>query len=223
MRLATKHAAAIGSLVAITVMVMIFAAADPESGDSKTAIGLVPSDLPQSSGYVALQTDRYELEIPAGWQAQPPDLLADLMVADIIAEATKGRIRDSKFYGYAEPEPPLGSIVPASIMVHTAESELSQREYEAALSDIMALSEERYGMDVDMLGSRQDELAGRPAITVEYSITYPADLDLPPLRVVETITTAGDTVYSVSYGAEAGAYGEHLQHFERAVRTFTVR
>lgn len=218
-----KYVVITGTLAAVAVAVMIFATADTESEDFRITTGLASDRLSTPAGYKTLQTDKYEFELPADWQAQSSDVLVDLRADDIIIEATGGKMHDNRFYGYAEPGSLSDSIFPTNIMVHTADSELEQHEYEEALFDIMVLSEQYYEIDISQIHSRSDELGGRPAVTMEYVITYPANLDLPSIRAIETITTVGPTMYSVSFGAESSKYDEHLRHFEHAVRTFTIR
>ena len=69
-------------------------AKDPELFDQEPST----SDT-RTTSYEKVQADAYEFEIPAGWQFQPQDVLLDSVVDTIIAEATNGRIHDSRGVG----------------------------------------------------------------------------------------------------------------------------
>ena len=218
-----KRVMVVGALAAVAVTTVVFGIMYAEQADSRS-IARVALDYKTPLGdYEVLHADKYELELPADWQSRPSNVLSDLETDGVIREATGGRVHDNKFYGYAEPESLAGSVFPANIMIHTAKSDLVRDEYEGALLDIMAASETKYGIDVTILDSRWGELGGRPAITMEYTIDDMQDSGLPTIKAVETITVAGTTMYSVSYGSEIDEYYENLHHFDHAVKTFKFR
>ena len=177
----------------------------------------------RTTSYEKVQADAYEFEIPAGWQFQPQDVLLDSVVDTIIAEATNGRIHDSRFYQYAEPESLETDLVPTAIQLLIAKSDLAQDEYEDAMFEINSLAGLAAGMDLRLVDSRQDSLGGRPAVTLEYVLVDVTDSGLPTIKAMETTTAIGSTMYSLSYVAELDEYGASLHHFQNAVKTFKLK
>ncbi len=218
-----KRVMVAGALAAVAVTTVIFGIMYAEQADSRSVARIALDYRTPLGDYEVLHADKYELELPADWQSQSSNVLSDLETDGIIREATGGRVHDNKFYGHAEPESLADGVFPTNIMIHTAESDLAQDEYEGALLDIMAASETHYGIDVRILDSRWGELGGRPAITMEYTIGDTQDSDLPTIKAVETITVTGSTMYSISYGSEIDGYYENLHHFDHAVKTFKFR
>lgn len=209
-----------GALAVAAATAVVFGAMYADTGDSRSATQIALDYRSSPVGSETVYADGYEVELPSDWQIQHSEVLLDLEADGIIREATGDRIYDNRFYEYAEPGSLTDNVFPTNIMIHTAKSDLVQDEYEDALFDIMAASEEHYGIDISLLNSRWGELGGRPAMIIEYAITSMPDSDLPTVRVVETITTADTALYSISYGGELDDYHEHLHHFDHAVKTF---
>lgn len=209
-----------GALAVVAATAVAFGMMYADPGESRSASQIALDYRSQTEDYKVVYADGYEVELPSDWAIQHSEVFLDLDADGIIREATEDRIYDSRFYEYAEPESLAGSVFPTNIMIHTAKSDLVQDEYEDALFEIMAASEEHYGIDISLLSSRWGELGGRPAITIEYAITNMPDTDLPTVRIVETVTTTDVTMYSISYGGEIDNYYEHLHHYDHAVKTF---
>ena len=125
-------------------------------------------------------------------------MLLDNVVGTIITEATNGRIHDNRFCQYAEPKSLETDLVPASIQLLTAKSDLAQGEYEDAMFEINSLAGLATGMDLRLIDSRQDSLDGRPAVTLEYVLVDVTDSDLPTIKAVETTSAIGSTTHSLS-------------------------
>ena len=176
-----------------------------------------------AASYENVQTVSYEFEIPVDWQLQPPDALFGSMVDDIIMAATNGRIYDSVFHDYAEPESLETDLVPTSIQLFAAKSDLTQEEYGNVMFEIASLIGSAAGMDLRLIDSRQDSLGGRQAVTLEYVLVDVTGSGLPTIKVMETTTTIDSTVYSISYIAELDDYDAFLHHYQNAVKTFRFK
>ena len=200
-----KHVAVIGGVVAAIVAATVIGLVGVGTGtDNLPSRNLVqePAKNPElfdqepgtsdtrTTSYEKVQADAYEFEIPAGWQFQPQDALLDSVVDTIITEATNGRIHDNRFYQYAEPESLETDLVPTSIQLLTAKSDLAQGEYEDAMFEINSLAGLAAGMDLRLIDSRQDSLGGRLAVTLEYVLVDVTDSGLPTIKAVETTTAA---------------------------------
>ena len=175
------------------------------------------------ASYEDVQAISYEFEIPADWQLQPSDALSGSMVDAIITEATNGRIYDSAFHDYAEPESLETHLVPTSIQLFTAKSDLTQEEYGNVMFEIASLIGSVAGMDLRLIDSRQDSLGGMSAVTLEYVLVDVTDSGLPTIKMVETTTTIDSMVYSISYMAELDDYDAFLHHYQNAVKTFRFK
>ena len=175
------------------------------------------------ASYENIQAISYEFEIPVDWQLQPSDALSGSMVDAIIMEAANGRIYDSAFHDYAEPESLETHLVPTSIQLFTAKSDLTQEEYGNVMFEIASLIGSVAGMDLRLIDSRQDSLGGMSAVTLEYVLVDVTDSGLPTIKMVETTTTIDSMVYSISYMAELDDYDAFLHHYQNAVKTFRFK
>ena len=177
----------------------------------------------RTTSYEKVQIASCEFEVPAHWQLQPPDALLDSVLDAMIMEAANGRIYDNESYNYAELESLETDLVPVSIQLFTAESDLTREEYRGVMFDITSLIGLAAGLDLRLIDSRQDLLGGMQAITLEYVLVDVAGSGLPTIKAVETTTIIGSTVYSISYVAELDDYDASLPHFQNAVKTFRLK
>ena len=193
-------------------------AKEPETFDQEPGT----SDT-RTTSYEKVQVASCEFEIPARWQFQPSDAFLDSMVYAMITEASNGRVYDHAYYEYAEPKSLETDLVPTTIQLSTATSDLTQDEYEGVMFEIASLIGSAAGMDLRLIDSRQDSLGGRPAVTLEYVLVDVAGSGLPTIKAVETTTAIGSTAYSISYVAELDDYDAFLHHFQNAVKTFKFK
>ena len=232
-----KRAMVIGGIAAVVatvavigiVGVMSYTEPSPRNPAQDTVLESKTFDQALGAGsmkgtlYENVQAAEYEFEIPASWQLQPSDAFVDSVMDAMILEASNGRMYDNMYYEYAEPKSLETAFVPTSIQLSTAKSDLTQDEYEDVMFEIVSLIGLAAGMDLRLIDSRQDTLGDKPAVTLEYVLVDVTDSGLPTIKAVETTTTVGSMMYSVSYVAELNGYDKHLHHFERAVETFRFK
>lgn len=190
-------------------------------------IGAIPGTVditasPDTANYKKIQAGAYEFEIPSDWQHRPREADLDRNFDSIIEDATEQRVYDNQSYEYAKQPSLFGDAHSASIVLHTAQSDLDLNGYGRAVFDVMAAFGHNYGVDIEVVYGGLDMLDGRPAITMEYAIGDPADPDMPVLKGIEAITIDGSSVYSVAYWAEPDDYGRYMHHFRHAVDTFVL-
>ena len=210
-----RRGIAIGVGVAAVAAVLVIVGAMPGAVDLTTPL--------DTTNYKKIQTDTYEFEIPSDWQHQPRETDLDRNFDSIIEDATEHRVYDNQSDEYAKQQSLFGDAYSASIILHTAQSDLELNDYGKAVFDVMAAFEHSYGVNIEVRYSGLDTLGGRPAITMEYVIDDPADPDMPALKGTETITIDSSSVYSVAYWAEPDDYGRYLHHFRHAVDTFALK
>lgn len=205
-----KRAVIIGGVVtAVTVAVTI------------GLISLMPNtEVMPSGSYEKVQGTAYEFEIPTDWQFQPSNTFLDTMINSMILEASNGRIYDSVSYEYSEPESLETNFFPTSIQLSMTKSDLTQNEYYSIIFEIGSMLALLGGMDFRIIDSRQDILGEMPAVTLEYVMVDMTDSGIPTFKMIETTTTTGSMMYSISYSAELDDYDAYLHHFQNAVKTF---
>ena len=120
----------------------------------------------RTTSYEKVQVVSCEFEIPARWQLQPSDAFLDSMVYAMITEASNGRVYDHAYYEYAEPKSLETDLVPTTIQLSTATSDLTQDEYEGVMFEIASLTRVggRHGSQAHRQQARLALAAGRPSL-----------------------------------------------------------
>ena len=157
------------------------------------------------------------MDVPAGWVLQPPDPFTNAIINQLVVEASDGAVEGYLSETYAEPGSVARDLIPTTLGVSAATTELSLEEFAAFEFEMVMILADLYGVGIRHTVSSPATLGPHPGMASEYVV------DAAPAGsfTIRTITTVVDGMaYSVTYTTTDDGYADGLVHLERAARSF---